>query len=227
MQYCSVADSIKGNLYCLARELAFWWCGRVSLLITQVKLQRAWSAPEWVTDIHYKWWQRSDAGVWKRPVSGRASVELWAFVTMMGWGFIQIQKWFRPGTTVVVVMNGGCRCWAGAKHPERTHVNLQGEASLRRKKCGRQYKREFILPCHRASFSGDAVECLVKQRRTWSVLGWVTATCYSRFVTFISTNWDKIVMSRSSFSCENQNPKNGQNTNICKTYGPLLTSFML
>jgi hypothetical protein len=85
-----------------------------------------------------KWWQRSDSGVWWRPVSGRASVELWAFVAMMGWGFIPIWTWFRPGTTVVVVMNGGCHCWAGAKHPERTHVKLRGEASLRRGKCGGQ-----------------------------------------------------------------------------------------
>jgi hypothetical protein len=43
-----LADGIWGNLYCLARELAFWWCGRVSLLITQVKLQRAWSMSTWM-----------------------------------------------------------------------------------------------------------------------------------------------------------------------------------
>jgi hypothetical protein len=161
----SVADSIKGNLYCLAREVAFLACGRVSLLITQVKQQRAWSALEWVPTTRYKMWQRSDSGVWWRPGSGRASVELWAFVTMMGWGFIQIRAWFRPGTTVVVVMNGGCRCWAGTKHPERTHVKLRGEASLRREKCDGQYKMELILPCQRASFSGDAVECLSWSRK--------------------------------------------------------------
>jgi hypothetical protein len=49
----SVADSIRGNFYCLARELAFWWCGRVSLLITQVKLQRAWSVFGWLTATRY------------------------------------------------------------------------------------------------------------------------------------------------------------------------------
>jgi hypothetical protein len=91
-------------------------------------------------------------GVWWRPVSGRASVELWAFMTMMGWGFIQVRTWFRPGTTVVVVMNGGCRCWAGAKHPERTRAKLRGEASLRRGEYGSQYRRELILPCQWASF---------------------------------------------------------------------------
>jgi hypothetical protein len=32
----------------------------------------------------YKWWQRSDCGVWWRPVSGRAAVELWAFVVKLG-----------------------------------------------------------------------------------------------------------------------------------------------
>jgi hypothetical protein len=72
---------------------------------------------------------------------------------------------FRPGTTVVFVMSGGCRCWAGAKHPERTHVKLRGEASLRRGKCGGQYKRELILPRQRASFSGDVVECLSWSRK--------------------------------------------------------------
>jgi hypothetical protein len=51
----SVAVSIRGNLYCLARELslAFWWCGRVTLLITQVKLQRAWSVLGRVTATRY------------------------------------------------------------------------------------------------------------------------------------------------------------------------------
>jgi hypothetical protein len=43
----------KGNLYCLARELVFWRCGRVSLLTTQVKHRRAWSAPGWVTVTRY------------------------------------------------------------------------------------------------------------------------------------------------------------------------------
>jgi hypothetical protein len=152
LKHISVADSIRENLYCLASELAFWCCGRVSLLITQVKQRRALSVLEWVTATLYKWWQRSGSGDWWRPVSGRASVELWAFVAMMGWGFIQVWKWFRPGTTVVVVMNSGCRCWAGVKHPERTRVKLRGEASLRRGKCGGQYKREFILPCQWASF---------------------------------------------------------------------------
>jgi hypothetical protein len=64
-----VADSIRGYF---DRELAIWWCGRVSLLITQVKLQRAWSALGWVTATRYKWWQRSDSGVWWRPVWGGA-----------------------------------------------------------------------------------------------------------------------------------------------------------
>jgi hypothetical protein len=57
----SVADSIRGNLYCLARELVFWWCGRVFLLITQVKLQRAYQYFNgWVTATRYKWWQGWD-----------------------------------------------------------------------------------------------------------------------------------------------------------------------
>jgi hypothetical protein len=44
----SVEDSIRrGNLYCLARKLAF--SGRVSLLTTHVKQQRAWSASGWVS----------------------------------------------------------------------------------------------------------------------------------------------------------------------------------
>jgi hypothetical protein len=62
-----------------------------------------------------KWLQLSDSGVWWRPVSGRMPVELWAFVAMKGWGFIWVETWFRPGTTVVAMMNGGCCCWAGAK----------------------------------------------------------------------------------------------------------------
>jgi hypothetical protein len=49
----SVADSIRGNLYCLARELAFWWCGRVSFLITQVKQRWAWSVLGWVIVTRY------------------------------------------------------------------------------------------------------------------------------------------------------------------------------
>jgi hypothetical protein len=47
------SEQYKGNLYCLASELAFWGWGRVSLLITQVKLQRAWSVLGWVTAIRY------------------------------------------------------------------------------------------------------------------------------------------------------------------------------
>jgi hypothetical protein len=50
--------------------------------------------------------------------------------------------------------------YSGTKHSERTHVKLRGEASLRRGKCGGQYKRELVLPRQRASFSGDVVECL-------------------------------------------------------------------
>jgi hypothetical protein len=61
-----------------------------SLLITQVKLQRAWSAPGWLTATRYKWWQRGDSGVWWMPVLGRVSVKLWAFVAMKGWGFIRV-----------------------------------------------------------------------------------------------------------------------------------------
>jgi hypothetical protein len=137
------------------------------ILITQIyKQQQAWSVLGWVTATRYKLWQCSDSGVWWRPVSGRAVVEHWAFVAMMECEFILVQTWFHPRTTVViVVMNGGCRCWAGAKHPEKTHVKLQGEASLRRGKCGRQYKRELILLCQRASFFGDAVECLSWSRK--------------------------------------------------------------
>jgi hypothetical protein len=48
-----VSDSIRGDLYCVTSELAFWWCSRVSLLITQGKQQRAWSAPGWVPATHY------------------------------------------------------------------------------------------------------------------------------------------------------------------------------
>jgi hypothetical protein len=43
---------------------------------------------------------------------------------------------------------------------ERTHVKLLGEVSMRRGKCGGQYKRRLVLPRQRANFSGDAVECL-------------------------------------------------------------------
>jgi hypothetical protein len=67
---------------------------------------------------------------------------------------------------VGVVMNGGCRCWAGEKHLERTHVKLRGGASLRRGKSSGQYKRELIMPWQWANFSaGDAVECLSWSRK--------------------------------------------------------------
>jgi hypothetical protein len=42
----------------------------------------------------------------------------------------------------VVVIHSWCECCA--QHPERTHVKLWGEASLRGV-CGRKYKRELIL----------------------------------------------------------------------------------
>jgi hypothetical protein len=52
----------------------------------------------------YKWWQRCDSDVWWRFVSGRVSVELWAFVAMLGWMRIH------PGTDVVSSGDdGGCR----------------------------------------------------------------------------------------------------------------------
>jgi hypothetical protein len=53
----SVLDSnvsIRGNLFCLAREVVFWRCGTVSLLITQVKQRRACSAPGWVPATRYR-----------------------------------------------------------------------------------------------------------------------------------------------------------------------------
>jgi hypothetical protein len=57
----------------------------------------------WMGDpTRYKWWRRSDSGVWWRPVSGRASVELWAFVAMV----MRIHS----GTDVVLSgYDGGCR----------------------------------------------------------------------------------------------------------------------
>jgi hypothetical protein len=61
---------------------------------------------------------------------------------------------------VGVVINGGCCCLAGAKHPYRTHVKLWGEASVERGKFGGQDKRESVLYCQRTSFSSDAVEFL-------------------------------------------------------------------
>jgi hypothetical protein len=101
----------------------------------------------------------------------------------MGWWFIQVRTWFRPGRMVVIVMNGGCRCWTGAKHPERTHVKLRGEASLEEGSVadsirGNLYCLARELPfwwCGRVSL----LITQVKQRRAWSVLGWVTATRYN------------------------------------------------
>jgi hypothetical protein len=52
-------DSFSNNIYAVMvtavsqttsslKSYLFWQCGRVSLLITQVKLQQPWSAPRWV-----------------------------------------------------------------------------------------------------------------------------------------------------------------------------------
>jgi hypothetical protein len=177
-----VVDSVRENLYCFASELAFWWCGRVSLLITQVKLQIAWSALGRVTAIHYNWWQRSDSCVRERPVSARAFVEPWAFVAMMGWGFIQVRTWFRPGTTVVVVMNGGCRFWAGAKHPEKLTSSFGSKLPWEGVSVADSIRENlYCLASELAFWWCGRVSLLitkVKLQRAWSSLGWVTATCY-------------------------------------------------
>jgi hypothetical protein len=57
MYNATVADSIKRTcMYTasLMSKLKFWRSGRVSLLIMQVNLQWAWSAPGWVPVTHYK-----------------------------------------------------------------------------------------------------------------------------------------------------------------------------
>jgi hypothetical protein len=46
-------NSLYRNLYYLASELVFWRYGRVSLIITQVKLQRAWSPFGWVVSPRF------------------------------------------------------------------------------------------------------------------------------------------------------------------------------
>jgi hypothetical protein len=83
-----------------------------------------------------------------------------------GHGIVRGRRWLSSWTTDVVEevrKRQGYRCIA--KHPERTHVRLRDEVSLKRGKCGGQYKRGLILPCQRASFSGDAVECLSWSRK--------------------------------------------------------------
>jgi hypothetical protein len=41
-------------------------------MIMQIKLQRAWSVVGWVTVTRYKWWQRRNSGVSRKPFSGCA-----------------------------------------------------------------------------------------------------------------------------------------------------------
>jgi hypothetical protein len=120
-----------------------------------------------------------------------SSVGLWAFVAMMGWGFIQLRMWFRLGTTVVVVMNGGCRCLAGAKHPERTRVKLRGEAFLRRGNLLCLARELAFWWCGRVSLSITKVKQQRARVGAWSALGWAPATCYSSF-TCQSRLWHEI-----------------------------------
>jgi hypothetical protein len=70
----------------------------VSLLITQVKLQQAWSVLGRMTATHYrKWWQDTDFGVW-REVFFRLSLFL---AQVYRCGFVQGRRW-------VIVRNGEC-----------------------------------------------------------------------------------------------------------------------
>jgi hypothetical protein len=62
--------------------------------------------------------------------------------------------WKKCENDMVIVVHSWYRCCA--KHPKRTHVKLRDEASLREE----EVRRKLILHCQRATFSGDAVECI-------------------------------------------------------------------
>jgi hypothetical protein len=124
-----VVDSIKGTLV-LPYQIAGFSGDTVECLSWSCKLSNGEHGQHLdVCMLHItKWCLPSDSGVWYRPVSGRVSVELWAFVAMKGWGFIQVRTWCRAGTTVVVVINSRCHCRAWLCQTS----NFVGESSLRR-----------------------------------------------------------------------------------------------
>jgi hypothetical protein len=120
----------KGILYCLSRELAFWWCSRVSLLIMQVKQRRALSAPGWVPDTRYKWWQRSDSAV------------LWeAF-----FGVSLVQTWCSPEMTMEVIRRKTC---SDICRPRATCVSLSTMETIALPNIQRELMFSFgtKLPC--------------------------------------------------------------------------------
>jgi hypothetical protein len=93
----TVPNIVKGTHY-LASEIAFWRCGRVSRLITQVKLQPAWSSPGWVPASRCK----MVAVYWLWCLVGSfPQVVLWARGRSD-----HVRMWFRSGTAVDVVRKG-------------------------------------------------------------------------------------------------------------------------
>jgi hypothetical protein len=84
--------------------------------------------------------------VWWRPASGRFSVELWIGMRV------------HPYTDMVLSGDDG-KCYLEwiplLRRCQTSQENFflgLGQSFPERGKCGGQYKRELILPCHRASF---------------------------------------------------------------------------